>query len=211
MILKSLPRLLVCLALSSLPCMATELIGFNPQGFTKGGPSPWTQDAAPGSITLAPGVVLKSGLERGAGIAAGGTAEAWGGGGWAMQEKEAAISEQDYFTFTIAPAENKALSLQGLQAVIFRGTNSATTYLWQYQVGSADFADIGAPVTTSGESVKGTLQDTLDLSKIPALQKITQPVTFRMVGWGATTKGASWGFGKSTGQPVLSVEGSVTP
>lgn len=209
--LKLPASLIACLVLSCAVSHADMLIGFTPQGFSKGGPSPWDDTTAPGSVSVAPGVVLKNGLERGAGIAPGGTSDSWGGGGWNMQEQEAAISEQDFFTFTIAPAVGKTLSLQSLQCMLFRGPNSATSFIWQYQVGSGPFADLGQAVTASADMIKGLNQDPIDLSKFAALQKVSEPVTFRMVGWGAATKGASWGFGKSAGQPVLQVEGTVSP
>lgn len=198
-------------ALLSTSCMANILVSFTPQGFTMGGPSPWDETAAPNTIVLLPGVELTSGLQRGDGITAGGTAEAWGGSGWEATDKESAIGNADYFTVTIAPEAGKTISLEQIQSFIFRGDNSATTYLWQYQVGSGSFVDLGSPVTVATTGIKGIPQEPVALGSISELQNVSQPVTFRMLGWGASSKGASWGFGKTTGAPVLTIEGTVAP
>lgn len=174
-----------------------------------GGPSPWDETAAPNTITLAEGVELTSGLQRGEGIVAGGTAEAWGGSGWEATDQNGAIGEADYFTITVAPTAGKSLSFTQIQSLIFRGDNSASTYVWQYRVGNGPFVDIGAPTTVSASTVKGIPQDPVMLERIPDLQKVTEPVTFRMLGWGAASKGASWGFGKTNGADVLTIEGQI--
>lgn len=199
----------VFLSLLSIAAHADILVSFDPQGFTMGGPSPWDQSSAPNTITLRDGMELTSGLQRGPGIRAGGTAEAWGGAGFAVTDKEAAIGDGAYFTVTLSPAAGRTVSYQQIQSLIFRGDNSATTYLWQYQVGSGPFVDLATPVTVSAATVKGTPQDPVDLGHIAELQNVSQPVTFRMLGWGATSKGSSWGFGKTSGAPVLTIEGTV--
>ena len=195
--------------LLSATCQADVLVGFNPQGFTMGGPSPWDETSAPNTITRHEGVELTSGLQRGEGITSGGTAEAWGGSGWEGTDRDSAIGDADYFTVTIAPTKGKAISFDQIQSLIFRGDNSATTYLWQYQIGDGPFVDIGTPVTVSASTVKGTPQEPTALSGIKELQDISQPVTFRMLGWGAASKGASWGFGKTSGAEVLTFEGTI--
>ena len=202
-------RLLALCALLSSNCLADVLVSFNPQGFTMGGPSPWDESSAPNTITLAAGVELPSGLQRGDGIRAGGTAEAWGGAGFAVTDKEAAIGDNAFFTVTLAPTAGKSISYQQIQSLVFRGDNSATTYLWQYQIGSGPFIDLGAPVTVSASTVKGDPQNPVELNGVAELQNVSQPVTFRMLGWGASSKGSSWGFGKTTGAPVLTIEGTV--
>lgn len=196
-------------ALFAATCPADILVGFNPQGFTMGGPSPWDETSAPNTITLLAGVELTSGLQRGEGLVGGGTAEAWGGSGWQGNDKDAAIGDADYFIVTIAPEKGKTISFEQIQSFIFRGDNSATTYLWQYQVGTGGFVDLGTPVTVSATGIKGIPQEPVALSSISELQKVSQPVTFRMLGWGAASKGSSWGFGKTTGAPVLTIEGIV--
>ncbi len=190
---------------------ADVLAAFTPQNFSQGGPSPWDETSAPDTITLLPGVKLAAGLQCGTGIVSGGTADAWGGSGWNGTDKDSAIADDDSFSVTIAPAEGRRLSFQQIQPIMFRGENSATTCLWQYQVGDGPFTDIGAPVTVATASVKGITLDPVILGTIPELQNVSEPVTFRMLGWGASTKGASWGFGKSTGNPVLTFEGSLSP
>lgn len=205
-------KLLLPTALSILfaaACPAEILVGFNPQGFTMGGPSPWDNMSAPNTILLAEGVELTSGLQRGDGLVAGGTAEAWGGSGWEASDAQSATGDADYFTVTIAPTPGKSISFTQIQSLIFRGDNSATTFLWQYQVGNGPFVDLGSPVTVTGATVKGLPQEPVVLSSVPALQEVSQPVTFRMLGWGAASKGASWGFGKTSGAEVLTFEGTV--
>lgn len=203
-------KLLLPLGLALLlPVLASAetLVGFNPQGFLKGGPSPWTTGAE-GEILLASGVELAEGLHCGGGARSGGTADAWGGAGFAAATKEESVDKEAWFAFTIAPAAGKTLSLVTLEATYFRGDNSATHYQWQYSIGGAAFQDLDEPTAFVESSIKG-IPTTLNLASIPALQNVSQPVAFRLIGWGASSNGASWGFGKSTGQPVLSIQGNV--
>ena len=195
--------------LLSMTCQADILVGFDPQGFTLGGPSPWDETSAPNTITLHEGVELTSGLQRGEGVASGGTSEAWGGNGWTGTDKDSALGEADYFTVTISPTKGKTVSFDQIQSLLFRGDNSATTYLWQYQIGNGPFIDIGTPVVVSASNISGIPQEPTTLSGIKDLQNVSQFVTFRMLGWGAATRSSSWGFGKTTGAPVLTIEGTL--
>ncbi len=161
-----------------------------------GGPSPWDETSAPNTITRHEGVELTSGLQRGEGITGGGTAEAWGGSGWEGTDRDSAIGNADYFTVTIAPAKGKAISFDQIQSLIFRGDNSATTYLWQYQIGDGPFVDIGSAGNRLGLDGQRHPQEPTALSGIKELQNISQPVTFRMLGWGARKQRRILGFRK---------------
>lgn len=204
-----LPHILTYSLLFPFFLQAETLVGFIPQGFSKGGPSPWTPEVQPGEIELAKGVRIEGGLVRGSGILAGGTADAWGGNGFDGQSKEEALSKQSWFSVTLAPEEGHTLSLQNIQATIFRAKESASTYLWQYRLGDGEFVDLGEPVIIDQNSARGIAQSPIALTSVPTLQNISQPVTLRMLGWGASKSSSSWGFGKTTGQPTLSIEGTV--
>lgn len=187
---------------------ADSLAAFTPQGFTQGGPSPWDEAAAPGTVALAPGVELSYGLERGKGVAKGGTADAWGGNGWVATDVDSAIAAENYFSVTFAPQTGKSLSFREIQAVIFRGKQSAASYLWQYRLGAGAFSNLGEPRHLDRAALS-MVQEPLALDAISALQNVTQPVTFRLVAWGAEVKSSSWGLGRNRETPVLAFEGTV--
>lgn len=204
-----IPLLLAASLFLPFTMQAELLAGFTPQGFTKGGPSPWEAGSDGGHIELAQGVRLETGLERAPGVRAGGTTDAWGGNGFDSANKDEAEKKQNYFSVTLVPEAGRTISYASIQFTLFRIKESASTYQWQYCIENEPCRDVGEPVTVIEASAKGLPQEPINLANVPALQNVSQPVTFRMLGWGASKPNASWGFGRSQDQPVLEIEGSV--
>lgn len=202
---------LLCLSiLCPYTLFADVLVSFAPLGFTQGGPSPWADEGDSTQVQTAGGVEIIEGLQRGPGVRPGGTADAWGGNGFDGAERYDAENQGAWFLVTLAPENGRAISYSSLHAVIFRSGESASSYQWQYRPDAdSDFVDLGESITLEEESMKGIEQVPIDLSTIPALQNTSEPVAFRLLGWGASGRNASWGFGKTNGQPVLWIEGSV--
>lgn len=179
--------------MASTPLFAATIAGWDFNSLSGGGgnfgPSPYAATAADSDVIV-------GGLTRGAGLTQSGTAaqRGWGANGWdGNANAAAAISNDDFVTFTLQPADGKTLSLSSLDPIQYRrsGTGPASGLL-QYSTGGS-FADI-ASLSYSSSSSSGASLAAIDLSGISALQNIqaTTQVTFRIANYGASSSAGTW-------------------
>ncbi len=156
-------------------------------------------------------------LSRGAGIAPTALGRAFGANQWDNAgTKESAVTNNEYFQFTINAINGYKVSLSTLDATIRRsGTTAPNTYIWKYSTDGTTFFDIGTDVSYTG-TTEGVAQPQIDLTGIAALQDVTfaTTLTFRMYAWGGTSTSATYSIGR---YPVdittnsLAISGMVTP
>ena len=155
-------------------------------------------------------------LTLGSGVTAGSTANTWGGTSWQEGTDEStAVANNNYATFTVAAASGYIVSFTNIPAYnIRRSSTGPTTGIWQYQVGSGSFTDIGSAINWgSGTTSSGNAETAINLSGISALQYVPAgtTVTFRVVNWGATGSGGTWYINNlSTAGDDLQVLGTVS-
>ncbi len=184
------------------------LAGWETTGLSGYGPSPFA------ATTNAPNTTVV-GLTRGAGVGTAGSAgaNAWGGTGFVYANEAAAVTGNSFVTFSVTANSGYTVSFTNLPAYNIRrsGTGSSTG-IWQYQVGSGAFTDIGSAITWGTVTTStGNPETAIDLSGIAALQNVPAGtgVTFRIVLWGGTGTG-TWYVNNLTGND-LQVLGSLAP
>ncbi len=155
-------------------------------------------------------------LTLGSGVTAGSTANTWGGTSWQEGTDEStAVANNNYATFTVAAGSGYIVSFTNIPAYnIRRSSTGPTTGIWQYQVGSGSFTNIGSAISWgSGTTSSGNAETAIDLSGIPALQYVAAgtTVTFRIVNWSASGSTGSWYINNlSTAGDDLQVLGTVS-
>ncbi|HLU50626.1 MAG TPA: hypothetical protein VKZ42_00560 [Flavobacteriaceae bacterium] len=162
-------------------------------GLTDYGPSPFDPEYTDVSV-------VAGGLTRGAGITTAGASppnDAWGGTGWsAATNRDEAILEAEFVTFTLGPVVGETISISAILPYNIRRSGTGPTHgIWQYSTDGVNFTDIGTSINWgSVTSGAGNPQDEIDLSIIPELQNISYPeqITFRIVCWGATNNLGRW-------------------
>ena len=174
--------------------------------------------ASPLTATATDGNVLSVGLTRGAGIGTtgNGAGKAWGGNNFTAADQPGAITANQFAAFSITAKPGYAVSLSNIPVYnIRRSGTGPTTGIWQYQVGSGAFNDIGTPITWGAvTTAAGNDQAAIDLSGIAALQNISSvnTITLRIVLWGATGTGGTWYLNESgVGTRMLKVNGNALP
>jgi autotransporter-associated beta strand protein len=184
------------------------IAGWDFNGLSSYGASPLTANTTVSEVAV-------GGLTRGAGVATSGTAasNAWGGSEWSTSSSAAAaISTNDFATFTLNGNSGASLSLASIGAYnIRRSSSGPITGLWQYQIGSGSFVDLGSAITWgSNTSATGNSQGSIDLSGITALQNVASgtTVTFRVVNYSASGTG-TWYFNHFQSGDDFTVSGSV--
>jgi hypothetical protein len=163
------------------------LAGWDTSGSTTYGASPQPP------TTNAPNVAVV-GLTRGSGLATAGTpaARTWGGNGWSQTMAAVGISGHQYVTFSLTVTNGGALTISSITRFDYkRSSNGPANGLLQYQVGDGAFVDI---TNFNFTSTSGASLGPIDLSGISALQNIAAgtTVTFRLVGYNATSTGGNW-------------------
>lgn len=184
---------------------AQPIISWDTTGLTDYGPSPWT-----GTSNLDANLTLSLGLSRGSGLDTGGTAAAdiWGGRGMTTNDLNDAIAAGDFAIFTVQSETGYWVSFSSLDNNMRRSSTAADQFQWQYQIGSGSWLNAGGSWSYTGTQTNGASQPQIDLSAISALQNVTAPVSFRLVGWGGASTG-TWGFGRLSGNDLV-VSGSVS-
>jgi len=129
---------------------------------------------------------------------------------------EDAQKSNAYFQFEVSPKKGYEVSLTRLDATLRRQEQSAHVYRWAYSLDGKNFVKIGdADVNVTFTGNNGIKQQSIDLSSIKALQKVSKKITFRLYAWGALTnqgKAIAFGFGKSDskGSNALILDGTIT-
>jgi len=152
-------------------------------------------------------------LTRGNGITAAAAGASYASVFPVSADKDAAITANAYYEFTLKPKGNAVLSLTTLDVILRIQTNGAASYIWRYSKdGGTIFNDVGSARTwtTNFSQNNGIQEPTIDLSGIAELQHLNVPVIFRLYAWGGTT---STGFriGKSltATQDALAIGGII--
>ena len=182
-----------------------------PGGSGNFGPNPMTVTTNDANVTV-------GGLTRGSGVGTSGTgaAKAWGGNRFTTASEADAIAGNTFATFTITANSGYALSLSDIPIYNIRhSATGPTNGIWQYQVGSGSFVDIGGAIAWGTNTTSaGNDQSAITLSGISALQNVPagSVVTFRMVSWGGTSTNGTWYFNDQTsGSRDLIVNGDLSP
>ena len=155
--------------------------------------------------TLATGVT-SSGITRGAGVVITTAGDSWGSNGWdGPTDLAGAVAADHFHAFTITPDFGKQISFTEIAPYNIRRSGSGpSTGQWQFQVGSDPFQTIGSPIAFTITTSSGNNLGAIDLSSIPELQDVTEPVTIRMVAWGATASGGTFYFRQwTTGEDLI--------
>lgn len=188
------------------------LLAWDAQGFSSSAPWPenWSSSSQGGTVTVASGILVDSGLGRGAGTSLAALNNGWGVGAINQTSLSGAVTDGDYASFALSPQTGFSMSLSGIDFTVRlpeAGWNTGTSrYLWQYKIGDGSFVDIGSPLALSGTwDTNGVAQPALNLSGISALQNLTEPVEFRLYAWGT---GGQFVFGRQSGND-LTLNGTV--
>lgn len=187
---------------------AQTLLAYDTNGLSGGGPSPWTATSA-----LDSNLTLTAGLTRGAGLTIGsGGSNEWYGSTWNNTSEAAAISGNDYFTFTISTNPGTTMTITGLSQSVYRTNAGGNNVVWQYSVNGGAFTDLGASqlFTNTSTITNGSL--TADFSNVgTSLTNVSGSVTFRLVGWisGSPTGVGNFGLGNIAGND-LTLAGTTT-
>jgi 2',3'-cyclic-nucleotide 2'-phosphodiesterase (5'-nucleotidase family) len=189
--LRSLLRLTAFMLVMAFvsPAFAATLAGWNVSGSTGWGTSPMAATVSDSNLTV-------GGLTRGSGVGITGTAagRAWGGNNWLAANAVAAVTANQFATFSVTANVGKQVSFSSISKLDYRRSASgASTGVVQYQIGSSSFADITTVNYTATASTGGSISF-IDLTAIPALQNVSPgtPVTFRIVNYGGTSASGTW-------------------
>ncbi len=209
---------LACLIILAAPARADviTIAGFDFSTIVSGGNwgnSPLTPITSDPNTTI---VGLTRGWTLGSGTSA---SYAWGGNNFSTtaNTEALAIAAIDFATISLTANAEYTLSLSDIPAYNIR--HSATgpaTGIWQYQVDSQGWVDIGSAITWGSVTTSaGNPEPLISLSGISDLQNVPAgtTVTLRCVTWGATNVGGTWYFNEPTTHttaPDIAVEGSVT-
>ena len=183
------------------------LAGWDMSGLSNYGPSPMP------ASTNAPALTV-GGLTRGSGVTTLNTAAArtWGGNNFNSASVDAAVTANQYATFSISANAGYQVSFTSLSKYDYKRSNAGPPNgVLQIQVGAGAFTNIAS---FSYTSTSGASLGPVDLSAIAALQNVAASniVTFRIVNYGATSSGGNWyifDLASSTA-PDLAVEGIIT-
>lgn len=191
---------------------AQNIVGWDMNGLSAYGPSPFSPPS-----NLASGIT-SSGLVRGSGFTTINTAatNAWGGNGITSTDLASSIAANDVVTFTIVPDASSTVSLTQISPYnIRRSGTGPTAGQWQYRINAGPFIDIGSPITWGTvTTATGNPQGAISLSGIGDLQNVAggTTITFRLVLWGGASAGTWYfnNFGAAAGGIDLAVTGTVT-
>lgn len=166
--------------------------------------------------TNAPNLTV-GGLTRGIGVGTSGTgaSRAWGGNSFTNVSAAAAVSGNQYATFSLTADSGYSVSFSSMSRFDYRrsGTGASNGVL-QVQIGSGVFVDVAGLSYPSNTSAGGSI-GSIDLSGVAELQNVGAGtnVTFRIVNWGGTSSVGTWYVFDvvSNTAPDFVVQGTVTP
>ena len=163
------------------------------------------------ATTAYPNVTV-GGLTRGSGVGLTGSPalRAWGGNNWTSASAAAAVTANQYVTFTVTPTA--AVSYSSISKFDYRRSPSGPANgVLQYQVGSGAFADI-TTLSYSSTSTSGASIGAISLTGVSALQSVPPgtTVTFRIVNYGGAAAGNWYIFDYSnTTASDFEVQGAI--
>jgi hypothetical protein len=168
----------ICLTVNNVA--ASVLAGWDVNGQTSGGSSPFSASASDGNLTI-------GGLTKGSGLTGGTAANSWGGSPWNSADEPTAISASKFATFTIKANAGYKVSITNISKFYFnRSSTGPQNGMLQYSTNGTtfvDYATLSYPVLVGNTNI--------DLSGIAALQNVSASVTatFRLVNWGGGSSG----------------------
>jgi len=181
-----------------------------PGGANAFGTSPLAATSADANLTV-------GGLTRGSGVGTSGTAAArgWGGTSWASSSVAAAVTANQFVTFSLTAQAGYTMSISSISRFDYRRSSSgATAGVLQVQVGAGAFTDL-ASLGYSSTASSGASLTAIDLTGVTALQAIPAGtvVTFRVVNYGASGGGGTWYVFDTANTTALDLEvtGTVVP
>lgn len=174
---------------NSLAGVPFTLAGWDVSGQSTNGVSP----LAPATFSLN---VTVGGLTRGAGVSTSGSgvARGWGGANWTNTSSAAAISANQFATFSVGANFGYEISYTSLNKFDYRrSATGPTNGLLQYRLGAGAFVDITNVTYPSSSSSGGSIAP-IDLTGVAALQNVSwlTNVTFRIVNWNGTSSAGTW-------------------
>ncbi|HLP25773.1 MAG TPA: PEP-CTERM sorting domain-containing protein [Acidobacteriota bacterium] len=150
-------------------------------------------------------------LSRGGGISATALENSFNSTGFTngAASLSAAVSNNDYITFSIAPQAGFQVSIATLDAVFRRTSTGPTSFQWQYSLDAFATAgtNIGDTISFTSTVTNGVAQTQISLSGVTQLQSITGTAVFRLYAWGAT--GGNFALGRQSGND-LAIGGSIS-
>lgn len=172
------------------------LAAWDTNGLSSCGSSPLAPNTAASNISV-------GGLTRGSGVTSSSCASStWGGGNWTTSTVlNTAISNNDFFTYTINANTGNTLSLSSIDMYAYRTSTGPASSQIQYSIdGGMNYNNIGSPITIS----TSTSLYTIDLSSISALQNVpsSTTVSFRVVNYNASSTGNFY-IGTTTGNDYI--------
>ncbi|MCZ2337643.1 MAG: hypothetical protein LC127_05460, partial [Chitinophagales bacterium] len=145
LIVKNLRKYLFLLFVFVFSQGFSQVATWDPSGLSWG-PNPWNATTSNANVTV-------TGFERGSGLGTSGTppSDSYGGSGADQSTQASAISNGDYFTFTIKANSGYKMSLTGIPVWFTRRSGSAGTCTVdvQYSFDGSSFTDIGSIDVTS--------------------------------------------------------------
>jgi predicted extracellular nuclease len=197
------------------PTFAAVLAGWDVHGLAGGINS---FGASPLAATISDANLTVGGLTRGSGVGTTGTAaaRAWGGNTWTSANAAAAVTSNQYASFTVRANAGYQVSFDSISKFDYRRSSTgAVSGTLQYQVGGSAFTDIGTVSYTSSSSSGASIATPISLSGIGALQNVAAgtTVTFRVVNYGASGSGGTWYVFDTANTTAndFEISGSVSP
>ena len=168
------------------------------------------------ATTVAPNLTV-GGFNRGSGLATSPLSDAFSTKGFTQQSKVNAISNNQFFTFTLQANSGFKASYSSIDANfrISNSTSSPTNFIWQYSTDGTTYTDIGTAFVFNDNNTNGVATTQILLSSISALQNVSASttITLRLVAWGGASiaSTSTFAFGRPT-TPLndIAIGGSVT-
>jgi fibronectin-binding autotransporter adhesin len=150
----------------------------------------------PLSATTTASNISVGGLTLGGGLSASNAGSTFGGSAWygnstITGDAGAAATNNDFISLTLTANAGYTISLNEISPYnIRRSGTGPSSFLWQYQLGSNAWTDIGSSFSGGATtSNSGNSQSAITLSGISALQGVSSSSTIglRLLGWGASS------------------------
>ncbi len=195
--------------IKTLTVNAGPIITWSPTGISSYGTSPWSSTTVNSNLTV-------GGLTRGSGLGTSGTAasDAWGGSMNTanVATSTAAITANQFVTFTVTPKTNYGVNLSTLDLYYRKSATGPASGLLQYAIDAGAYIDISTlSFGTSGSSTNGALSQ-INLSSVSSLQSVSSAkvIKFRIVLYGNGALNGTW-YVYSTGLYIGGTVANAVP
>ena len=158
--------------------------------------------------------LASSSVTRGSGVVATALANAFSANSWDNASLAVAITNNDYFQFTVTVNTGFTVSLSTLDAAFRRSSTGPNAFQWQYSLDGFSTAgiNIGSSISYTLTTSNGDAQAQINLSGISALQNVPNGtvITIRLYGWGASAPAGTFALGRISGND-LAIGGTTAP